>query len=766
MIKKTTHDYYKESDITKLRISKSDHYKAVAAATRDIKPIPWGSINWKRRNATVEDPELFAATYMPRVFSMPMADYHHEIFSDGKRIILEGGKKAASAPRGGGKTAQSRALILWGTAHGHIRFPFFIGSTQPKSQQTLDSIKQHWYANKLLRTDYPEIAWAFYRLERSAVRAAMQTHDGQETYVVWGKDELRYPIIVLPAPIVKLMPKANLIDVSEELEIKKSYITRSAGCLIRANGVDGSIRGEADIHPITLEQPRPDFVLFDDIQKDQKAESPTGVRKLIRLIDGAVMGLSSPGVLLSALMICTVSTSEDTSDHYLSKAEWNGTRIKMVTSWPPGMTDNSVSDETEASRLWNEYAAVRLRSLRSPKKNISAATAFYKKHRRIMDEGFTVSWVDRFNKNKKYKGNRELSAQQHAMNLRLENLSTFASEYQNRPLVVLDRDVPIITAGQLAEKKTAVKRFEIEAGNDILVASVDVQSEIFFYCIFSCNRAFDGTIIHYGTWPEINIPIYTKSQIAEWSPLSRAYYEAHPSEPRQYLQSASGKKRRLRAPEEQKLYWGVEQVIKHLRSLPIKAQIDEIGIDCRYHGDDIKKSIRDKKLRGVTPYYGQGIGAKKRQYEDWERRQWVMCESDVHPSISEIKWILRMDNRFRMPYMLADVNRLKTFGIERLGTHYGSNGCVSLFDASPEEHDLFSTHVASSEYPVKVEARGIIKEEWEPHVARDNDWLDTFAACMAFASKRGAALRVMSAMTNKARPARRRKMSAIHAGKR
>ena len=58
---------------------------------------------------------------------------------------------------------------------------------------------------------------------------------------------------------------------------------------------------------------------------------------------------------------------------------------------------------------------------------IDRATAFYATHREEMDEGAEIAWEARYNPD-------ELSAIQHAMNLRFLDEVAFWAEYQNEPL--------------------------------------------------------------------------------------------------------------------------------------------------------------------------------------------------------------------------------------------------------------------------------------------------------------------------------------------
>ncbi|GIX04615.1 MAG: hypothetical protein KatS3mg114_0484 [Planctomycetaceae bacterium] len=77
-------------------------------------------------------------------------------------------------------------------------------------------------------------------------------------------------------------------------------------------------------------------------------------------------------------------------------------------------------------KLWQRYAELSAESLRLYG-DLRLATEFYAQHREVMDEGAVVAWSERFNHD-------ELSAVQHAMNLRLQDEAAFFAEYQNEPL--------------------------------------------------------------------------------------------------------------------------------------------------------------------------------------------------------------------------------------------------------------------------------------------------------------------------------------------
>ena len=191
----------------------------------------------------------------------------------------------------------------------------------------------------------------------------------------------------------------------------------ASGAIIKVAGITGRIRGmkykRADGQTV-----RPSLVVLDDPQTDESARSLSQCATRESILAGAVLGLAGPGKKISGIMPCTVIRPErhgrQHPDRATSIPEWNGERTKMVYSFP--------TDE----KLWQRYAEMRAESLRSGDAG-EEATEFYGANREAMDEGAVIAWPERFNHD-------ELSAIQHAMNLKLQDEAAFFAEYQNEPL--------------------------------------------------------------------------------------------------------------------------------------------------------------------------------------------------------------------------------------------------------------------------------------------------------------------------------------------
>lgn len=733
---------------------------------REIGPLPQ-KINWERRLRCKTSLKEFCETYLKPVFYLGWSNDQLRCVDKIERVFLDGGQFAIAMPRGGGKTAMVRAGTLWGTAFAYRNFPFLVGSSAEKSTQTLDFIRTYWYMNPLLLEDFPEIAYPIKKLQNRWHLAKGQIFNGFPTHIEWGGESIMYPSLLLSREGAEGYLEHDPSSVREiAYEGATWWMPSSGGTIIRTSGIDGSIRGEAEVHPILLTQPRPDLVILDDVQKDQKADSPASCDKLIRLIDGAVQGLAGPGERIGCLMPCTVAREGDVSDTYLDmmkKPEWQGERCRLVMSWPDGITDIDISLETEESKLWNQYAELRRLSLRLHG-NIDLATQFYEANRELMDKNFVCSWSERYQKK------IELSAQQHAMNLRLTNGETFPAEYQNRGRKPDNEGVVPITSDMLAEKTVAYPKRTLPIDTQYLVAFVDVQNEGFFYTVFACSPDFTGVFTDYGVFPEVNSRIFQRAMLDGWSVLSREFYKAYPNLAATAHKTEGG---RLRAPLEAKIYHGLGLMVRHLLtreyfkddSVRTPMRIQKIAIDarwgdvtdvikrfCREYGSRTKSVVAPDSIDDfvpardiLIPYIGQYVSPVHKQFEEYTRTPGWLFEDQKSPQVKEIKWIYKPDASGQY-YLAADVNRLKSFLMARLASPPGSPGCISLFDAPPEIHEMFARHICDSEYPETIIAKNRTKDLWQLREGKpDNDYLDGAAGCMALASYMGAYIRTQAA---------------------
>ena len=103
-----------------------------------------------------------------------------------------------------------------------------------------------------------------------------------------------------------------------------------------------------------------------------------------------------------------------------------------------------------------------------------------------------VAWPERFNHD-------ELSAIQHAMNLRLQDEAAFFAEYQNEPLPEETAGEDELTADQIAAKFNRMARGEVPIGCNHLTMFIDVQANLLFYVVAAWEDDFTGYVVDYGT---------------------------------------------------------------------------------------------------------------------------------------------------------------------------------------------------------------------------------------------------------------------------
>lgn len=577
---------------------------------------------------------------------------------------------------------------------------------------------------------------------------------------------------------------------------------KSGGTTINVAGIDGSIRGEAEMHPILLSQPRPDLVLLDDLQKDQKADSLVSRQRLIDLIDGAIQGLYGPTDTPTALMPCTVICEGDVADTFLDhdiKPEWRGEKCKMVVNWPEGITDLTIDPDTPAGSLWLEYDEKRKHDLRT-KGHIDHVTEWFlqPENYQPMMEGFQVSWEARKDKN-------SYNAQQNAMNLRFTIPDKFPAEYQNNPKTKSELVLGVPSPKEFAQKTIGFPEFQIPYETQHLVCMVDVQHELLFYTVLAVSQNFSGVFTTYGTFPQIKSNYFRKADVHNWRQLTRMFFSEYPEQAKKAKKDRTGKPM---APLDAKIWHALSLLVPKLQSmvfwkndsptsqshpeilnkalidpkgaaeelLTLKEQsgnssdiplalkvkspgntpdlsvtqrripmkISHIGIDCREGklSETIKQFCTRSGLQEKTklvPYQGMKYAPTARQLDELARSDKnALFEDQRHPLSRNTKWVWRPDQSGQYA-LTVDSDRMKTFLMARLIAPQGSPGSICLYDAPPRQHQLFCDHVCDSEFPTAVEAKGIIKELWENTAKKsDNDFLDTSAGCCALASFTGA----------------------------
>ena len=644
----------------------------LARSGQDIGPIP-PVVNPERKAQACASFRYFCEVYFPEVFYLPWSADHLLVIDKIEQAVLKGGLFALAMPRGSGKTVLMQMACLWSALTGATPFVCLIAASADRAKDLLETIKVWLETNDRLHEDFPEVTVPVRALERITNRQKGQKCNGQSTRIEWAADK-----IVLPT-------------------IEGS---KASGVVISCSGMKGSdIRGQnyarADGQVV-----RPQLVMVDDPQTTESAWSPSQSQRREAILAGDVLGMAGPGKKISGLMACTVIRPGDMADNILDRdkhPEWQGERTKMVYAFP--------TDE----KLWAQYAEIRADSLRNGGDG-SEATELYRQSREAMDAGSVVAWPERHNDD-------ELSAIQHAMNLRLRDEAAFFAEYQNEPIVEAEGQ-DMLTADEIAQKVSGLQRGVVGLNCQWLTMFVDVQQKALFWMVAAWEEDFTGYVIDYGTWPEQKRPYFTlrdiRRTIAQQKPdagLEGSIYHA------------------LAKLTEDKLSRS------YRREDGLKMQVSRCLIDANWGQttDVVYQFCRQNAFSvRLLPSHGKYVGASSIPFSEYKRKRGDRLG---------LHWrIPNTTGKRAIRHALIDTNYWKSFVHARLAVAMGDPGCLSLFGRDTTTHRLLAEHL-TAEYRVQTEARNRVVDEWKlKAIAPDNHWLDCLVGCAVAASMEGTRL--------------------------
>jgi hypothetical protein len=661
----------------KLKERAAARNKALSLAGRDIGELP-PVMNPERKQQAALEFRFFCEQYFPLTFHLPWSDDHLKVMAKIEQAVLRGGLFAMAMPRGAGKSSIAETACLWAVLYGHREFVCLIGSDEGHALEMLDSIKMELESNERLLEDFPEVVYPIRSLEGIANRCAGQLYQGQRTHIVWTNKEIVLPTV------------AN---------------SPASGAIIKVAGLTGRIRGmkfkRADGKTV-----RPSLVVLDDPQTDESARSPNQCAVRESILAGAILGLAGPGKKISGIMPCTVIRPGDMADNILNREkhpEWNGERTKLVYRFPTN------------ERLWQTYAELRAESFRRGGRG-EEATEFYRVNREAMDEGAMVAWPQRYNPD-------ELSAIQHAMNLKLQDERAFWAEYQNEPMPEETEQNVILSADQIAAKLNHLPRGQVPLNANHLTMFIDVQQNLLYFVVAAWGEDFTGCVIDYGTFPEQKRPYFTLrdarptlADITKASGLEGAIYAGLEQLTQRYL----GRE----FPREDGAYLRIERCL--------------VDANWGQSTDVVYQFCRQSPHAAVLmPSHGRFVGASSRPLHDY------------HPRPGDrvgLNWrIPVLQGRRAVRYVIYDTNYWKSFVHARLAVTMGDRGCLSLFGDRPDQHRLLAEHL-TSESCVPTTARGRTVDEWKLRMpGLDNHWFDCLVGCAVAASIQGVSLPGLSA---------------------
>jgi hypothetical protein len=652
---------------------------------REIGEIP-ECVSPTRRALCERDFRLYCETYHAKTFDLAWSPDHIKVIQQIETAVLTGGLFATAMPRGSGKTSLAEAGCIWAILYGHHSFVALIGADEGHSSGMLESIKTELESNELLSEDFPEAIYPIERLEGIARRCGGQLHKGERTCIEWAAGSIVMPII--PGSL-------------------------AAGAVVKVAGITGGLRG-MKVKRQDGRTLRPSLVVVDDPQTDASARSLSQCETRERILAGAILGLAGPGRKISGILPCTVIRPGDMADRILDRQahpEWNGTRTKMVYAFPTN------------ERLWEEYGRIRADSLRAQHGG-REATEFYRENREAMDAGALVAWEARHNPD-------ELSALQHAMNLRLRDERAFFAEYQNEPMPEDEAPSDDLSSDQIRGRVNQIRRGELAIASSRVTGFIDVHASLLYYMVAAWSDDFTGQVVEYGTYPDQHRHYYT---------LRDAKYT---------LARELGASLGL----EGQIAGGLARLIDSLaarewiREDGAILRLERLLIDANWTAstDTILALVRQSPHAAIlSPSHGKYYGAGSVSMREYKRRpgdriglNWRIPGARGRGAIRSVHF---------------DTNFWKSFVHSRLSVPLGARGALSLYGSRPEAHQLLADH-CTAEHRIRTTGRGREVDEWKLRPERsDNHLFDCLVGSAVAASIQGAALAEASSSGSAERP--------------
>jgi hypothetical protein len=648
-------------------------------AGRDIGELPPVE-NQARRDRGRKSLQYFCETYFPERFKLAWSQDHLKVLAKIETAVREGGLFAMAMPRGSGKTTCAEVAVDWAILYGFRQFIALIGSDETSALELLASIKIDLETNDLLFADFPEACYPIRCLDGISHRCRGQLYRSERTHIGWQGKTLVMPTIAGSA---------------------------SSGTIVKVAGITGRIRGMKHARP-DGKNVRPDLFVLDDGQTDESARSPSQCEQRESILAGAIIGLAGPSKKIAGILPCTVIKRGDMADRILNRKlhpQWQGERMRLIYEWP------------KRQDLWDKYAELRAEELANDR-GIVAATAFYKKHRKDMDTGARVAWPARHNPD-------ELSALQHAVNLKLNDPVAFESEFQNDPPDDA-ADGELLTVEQICAKVNGYKRRLIPQECTHVTSFIDVQGQLLYWLVAAWSQDFTGYVIDYGAWPDQQQRYFTLSNARHT--LERRY-------------RGTGLEGRLRA--------GLVDLVHTLvntqwpRDDGMAMSIEKLMIDANWgqSTDVVYQFVRESPHKAILlPTHGRGVKASEKPMGMWTKKPGEQCG---------LNWRIRKttEGRAAVRHGIYDTNFWKSFVHARFAVAAGDRGCLSLWGRTDQdrpitttEHRMIAEH-CRAEDRTRVEAEGRKADEWRIKPgAPDNHEYDCLAGAAVGASMVGCVL--------------------------
>lgn len=667
-----------------------DYMARRRASAQEIGEIPEVADRVRRRDC-LADFELFCKTYHAAEFSKPWADYHKETADRIQCAVESGGWYARALPRGGGKTTLCCVGVEWAALRGSHLYPTIFGASETLGVRLLKGIKTQLLTNELLLADFPHALFPIWMLSNEARKATGQKHQGKPTFIEWGQNRITLPWIAHEDSI-------------------------SNGVVIEAFGITSALRGLKYTRP-DGKSVRPDIGLVDDPQTRESAKSPSQSQTRLEILTGDIAYLAGPGSKMPVFCPCTVIYEGDLADQILDRdkhPEWQGQRTKMVESFPANM------------EKWDEYGDL-MRSVLREGGDMETVNNFYRRNRKAMDDGARVSWEHRHHED-------EVSAIQHAMNLRIRDEAAFYAECQNEPIIAQE-DLELLPVESIARKVTNYGRGVVPDECAVVTAFTDVQKDHLFWMVCAWAPDFTGYILDYGAWPDQKRNYFTRRDIRK--KLSSTY------------SGDEGGMMFGALTELGEKLCGASYVTPSGRALRLSRWC--IDGNWRARTQAVECYARQSKYaNAITITQGHGVKASENPFSQAQRaKKW---RTDL------LNWFWR-DGPGPARWVTFDTNFWKKRVHEALSLSIGSRSGIQLFKAAPQVHRMLADHLRA-EKPTRVESCGRTVYEFSEIPGRDNEGLDCLVGCFVGASIAGVS-RNSERIAVAVKPSKRKRVSYL-----
>ena len=659
-----------------------------------------------RRSAAMGDFGEFRRLYHGSKFYLPDSDDHKRLEETLVQAIDSHGADATSAfafPRGTGKTTLSWIGVQWAVLSGRKRFPLLIGANASKAETLLQDIFDDLTTNEPLMEDFPEVCYPLVKLEGERRHCAKQTYTGEdgEQY----RTEIEYS--------------------NEKLVL--AWV-RGSLCAQHAFGAYGimskGIRGQHYLHKPSGEIMRVDLIVLDDIQNDENAISHAQCEKLGRIIEKSIMKTRGPKRPCSVFMPCTVIYQGDIADQYTDRTQkprWQGLRVAMLPKFPTNKD------------AWAKYFDLRdslFQDDLDPSEVAEKCNEYYLDHQNELEAGAEASWEDNFD-------DWEVSAIQHAMHIYHDDADSFFSEEQNQPRPIGGEDTGLLPPKEIAQKLSGLDRFVLPEDSQHVVAYIDVQKDYLYYGIGAFQAGFTGSIIDYRPFPRQNRVYFSKDEelLTYHDECKRAGGESMAS-----------------AGWEAALLWALNVVVGELCGRTYRSKsgdelkMSRVLIDSKWVDslETIKTFCRNCSYEAVMPAQGVPFGVSTRPYYEEKPKP----GEQLGPF-----WKISRPKHWKINVVSIDTNRAKSFAHQRWKAAVGDKGCLTLFDATPREHQMFADH-QHAEYRNIEEGKYGKMDIWKERpgaMGKNNEGLDVVAGICVAASMEGIALEGEQPVTTRQR---------------